>query len=154
MENPLENINNIINSYNKTIKTYEENLLIIKKAEDETQDLLHEIELSKSKDLYNGYLIYKYLKECREKRRQAKEENELLEEFYQFSKTQTDTTNKLQKIRGHIQTIRTAQQNRVYRPKERTDLKIGIKNDNKKPFEVILKDYKNQQNGKRQNKYA
>ena len=85
---------NIINNYASTIVTiyqsvindYELNLDIIKQTEEELNDLNHEIELSASKDMYKGYLLYKEIRDLRLKRRKAKEENELLKDMYDFLK--------------------------------------------------------------------
>lgn len=62
---------NIINNYASTIVTiyqsvindYELNLDIIKQTEEELNDLNHEIELSASKDMYKGYLLYKEIRD-------------------------------------------------------------------------------------------
>ena len=73
--------NNIVNQYSSTIvtifqdvqKNYEYNLSVIKQTEDELNDLNHEIELSGPKDMYRGYLLYKNIRELRQKRREAKD---------------------------------------------------------------------------------
>lgn len=43
-------------------------------VDDKIMDLLHIIELENSKDMYHGWLIYKEIKENREKRRRIKDE--------------------------------------------------------------------------------
>ena len=115
---------NIVNNYSSTmvtifqdvIRTYERNIDIIKECEDTLNDINHEIEFSDSKDLYRGYLMYKDIKELRQKRRQAKQENELLKE--------------------------EAQQRRTYVPRKRTDLTIADRTCETKPsFEQMLADF-------------
>ena len=64
---------NIVNNYSSTIitifqeviKNYERDLEIIKETEEELNDLNHEIELSSPKDMYQGYLLYKAIRETR-----------------------------------------------------------------------------------------
>ena len=88
--------NNIVNNYASTIitifkdvvKNYENNLEIIKRAENELSDLQHEIELSNPKDMYKGYLMYKEIRDIRIRRRTAKEENELLKDMYDYFTSQ------------------------------------------------------------------
>lgn len=82
--------NNIVNNYSNTfiqifndvIKQYESGLDTIKQTEEELNDIYHEIELGKNQDMYHGYLLYKQVKDLRIKRRQAKEEVELLKDMY------------------------------------------------------------------------
>lgn len=49
-------------------------LSALKRTDDEFLDILHIIEIGKPKDLYGGWLIYKKIKENREKRRYIKDE--------------------------------------------------------------------------------
>lgn len=123
---------NIINNYASTIVTiyqsvindYELNLDIIKQTEEELNDLNHEIELSASKDMYKGYLLYKEIRDLRLKRRKAKEENEFLKDMYDFFKGQQgqEFKRKVQKIQGDSAKIREAQEHRTYAPRQRSDL--------------------------------
>jgi DNA-binding helix-hairpin-helix protein with protein kinase domain len=143
---------NIVNNYSSTIVTifkdvaekYEENVDIIKQIEGELQDLFHEIELSNAKDMYKGYLLYKEIRELRIKRRQAKDENELLEEMYDFLKEQSSQKfkNKLQQIQGNSAKIAKAQENRTYTPRQRNDLTITDQHcESNKPFEELLSEF-------------
>ena len=87
---------NIVNNYSSTIvtifqdviRTYENNIETIKQAEGELTDLEHEIELSNPKNARDGYKIYKELREIRIKRRTAKDENQLLQDMYDYFKSQ------------------------------------------------------------------
>ena len=69
-----------------TIQDIENNLEIIKQAEDELNDLYHECELADPKDMYKGYLVYKAIREVRIRRRNAKQENEILKDMYDLFK--------------------------------------------------------------------
>lgn len=155
--------NNIVNQYSSTIisiyqsviNTYENNLNIIKQAEEELNDLNHECELSSPKDMYKGYMMYKQIRDVRQRRRIAKNENEILKDMYDFFKTQQGQNFKLtmQKVQGNAAKIADAQTHRSYKPRQRNDLTITDQTCNAyKPFEELLKDFKQtkvvQQNGK------
>ena len=144
--------NNIVNNYCSTVVTifkdvknnYENNLEIIKQAEDELNDLYHEAELAEPKDMYKGYLIYKSIRDIRIRRRQAKEENEVLKDMYDYLNSQAGQTfkNKMQSIQGNAAKIRTTQESRTYQPRQRDDLTITDKHSTAhKPFEQMLKDF-------------
>ena len=104
--------NNIVNNYASTIitifadvvKNYERNLEIIKQAEEELNDLSHEIELSSPKDMYKGYLLYKTIRELRIERRRCKEENELLKDMYEYFTSQQGQSfkTKIQQIQEEL----------------------------------------------------
>ena len=143
---------NIVNNYSSTIitifqdvsKTYENNLQIIKQTEEELNDINHEIELSADKDLYKGYLMYKEIRELRRRRRTAKDENAMLEEMYEFLKSQQGQQfkSRIQKIQGGSARVQNVQENRTYTPRQRSDLSITNKTcDTNKPFEELLKDF-------------
>jgi hypothetical protein len=144
---------NIVNNYGSTIVTifkdviekYEENEEIIKRIEGELNDLNHELELSPSKDMYRGYLIYKEMRELRIERRRCKNENELLHEMYDFLREQSSQKfkNKIQQIQGNSAKIAKAQESRTYTPRQRTDLTITDKHcEGNRPFEELMQDFK------------
>lgn len=144
--------NNIVNNFASTIVTifkdvvenYERNLEIIKQAEEELNDLSHEIELSNPKDMYKGYLVYKEIREIRIRRRTAKEENELLKDMYDYFMSQNGQTfkSKIQSIQGNSVKIRKTQEQRTYQPRQRSDLTIGDKHVvANKPFEEMLAEF-------------
>lgn len=145
----------IISIYQSVINTYEDNLNIIHQAEEELNDLYHECELSSPKDMYKGYMVYKQIRDVRQRRRQAKNENEILKDMYDFFKTQQGQSFKstMQKVQGSAAKIEETQNRRVYRPRQRNDLTITdqtcVAN---KPFEELLKDFNKtkitRQNGK------
>lgn len=155
--------NNIVNQYSSTIisiyqsviNTYENNLDIIRQAEEELNDLNHECELSSPKDMYHGYLIYKQIRDIRQKRRIAKNENEVLKEMYDFFKTQQGQSfrSTMCKVQGNAAKIADSQTRRTYRPRQRNDLTITDQPcAANKPFEELLKEFKQTkvttQNGK------
>lgn len=144
--------NNIVNNYASMIitifadvvKNYEHNLEIIRQAEEELNDLSHEIELSSPKDMYKGYLLYKEIRDVRVRRRTAKEENELLKDMYDYFVSQSGQTfkGKIQTIQGNSVKVRKAQEQRTYRPRQRDDLTITDKHVvANKPFEEMLEEF-------------
>ena len=143
---------NIVNNYCSTMvtifqdvkKNYEYNLEIIKQTEDELNDLYHECELSDPKDMYNGWKVYRAIREARIRRRTAKEENEILKEMYEYFNGQAGQSfkTKMQSIQGSAAKIRSTQESRTYQPRQRDDLTITDKHSNaNKPFEEMLKDF-------------
>lgn len=154
---------NIVNNYCSTMvtifqdvkKNYENNLEIIKQTEDELNDLYHEAELSEPKDMYKGYLVYKAIRDTRIRRRTAKEENELLQDMYDYlmSPAGQSFKSKIQSVQGASVKLRVTQESRTYQPRQRNDLTITDKHSSaNKPFEEMLKDFNktkvSMQNGK------
>lgn len=144
--------NNIVNNYSTTIvtiyqdvkKNYERNLEIIKQTEDELNDLYHEAELSEPKDMYKGYLVYKAIRDTRIRRRTAKEENELLQDMYDYlmSPAGQSFKSKIQSVQGASVKLRATQEARTYQPRQRNDLTITDKHSTAtKPFEQMLKEF-------------
>lgn len=147
------NNSNIVNNYSTTIiqiwsdvvRKYENNQTTIKQIEDELNDIYHEIELGRAKDMYRGYLLYKSIKDLRMKRRQAKDENELLEEMYSYIKSPAgkQVKDKIQSIHSSSSKTYDAQSRRTYKPRTRSDLTIvGKTCEVHKPFEEMLSEFK------------
>ena len=82
----------------KITNWYDENEIIIKNQDQLTNDMLHEIELSRPKDLYRAYKCYKTLKESRQLRRKAKTENKMLSPLYNYIKLNPTLPNDLRSI--------------------------------------------------------
>jgi D-alanyl-D-alanine dipeptidase len=144
--------NNIVNNYCSTVvtifqdvkKNYENNIEIIDQAEEELNDLYHECELADPKDMYNGWKVYKAIREVRIRRRNAKQENEMLKDMYEYLNSQAGQTfkTKMQSIQSSAAKIQTAQESRTYRPRQRNDLTIADKHSTAtKPFEQMLKEF-------------
>ena len=134
----------IITMYQNVIKNYERNLEVIKQTEDEIMDLMHEIELSESKNAYQGYCLYKEIRELRIKRRTAKEEVELLKDMYEYLTGQQGQAfkSKIQSIQGNSVKICAAQEARTYQPRQRNDLTITNKTSTAhKPFQEMLNEF-------------
>lgn len=145
--------NNIVNNYSTTIvtifqsviETYERDLEIIKETQDELVDLEHEIELSAPKNMYQGYLLYKAIRDARIRRRTAKQEAELLKDMYEFFTSQNGQSfkNKIQNIQGNSKKLQTIQEARTYTPRQRNDLTIENKHsEESQNFEEMLAEFK------------
>lgn len=143
---------NIVNNYSSTIvsifqdviKNYEHNEDSIKRIEEELNDLNHEAELAAPKNMYQGYLLYKQVRELRIERRRAKEENELLKDMYEFFKSQVgqEFKNKVQHIQGSAAKLREVQERRTYTPRQRDDLTCtDITSTAHKPFQQMLDEF-------------
>lgn len=145
--------NNIVNNYcstfiqisNDVVKRYESNEDIIKQTEEELNDVYHEIELGKDQDLHGGWKLYRQVKDLRTKRRQAKDENQLLKDMYEYIKSQHGQTfkSKIQSIQGGSAKVYEAQSRRTYTPRQRNDLTITDKTCSvNRPFEDLMRDFK------------
>lgn len=144
---------NIVNVYSTTIvsifqdvvKNYESAKDTIVKMEQELNDIYHEAEFSDPKSACDGYNIYKEIRELRLKRREAKEQVELLQDMYDLVKSQQGANFKIavQRVQGNSVKIKDAQDNRTYTPRQRSDLTITDKTCTaNKPFEQMLKEFK------------
>lgn len=145
----------IVSVYNSVIKAYERDVERIDEIHGELQDIEHEIELSPNKNMYEGYLLYKQIKDLRMERRRCKEEVEILKDIYEFFTSQVgkEFKNKIQRIQGDAAKLREVQERRVYTPRQRNDLTCtGKTSTAHKPFEELLKDFNQtkvtMQNGK------
>ena len=146
-------MSNIVNNYCSTLvtifldvkKNYERNTEIIKECEETINDLNHEIELSEPKNAYQGYLLYKEIRELRIRRRTAKNENELMKDMYDYliSQQGQQFKNKIQQIQGASAKVQNAQETRTYTPRQKDNLTITDRTcETNKPFEELLKDFK------------
>lgn len=137
-----ECVSPILSIWDRVIRTYEQNEEIIRQAEAESQDLLHEIELAAPKNGPQGYLLYKALRDARVRRREAKNENELLAPLYQFCKDQVEVRKELQKIQGAGDRTADRLAKRSYHPKERSDLTItNHRPDVNRPLGALLQEH-------------
>lgn len=135
----------VVTIFQNVVKDYERDLDRIQDIEDELQDIYHEIELSPSKDMYAGYLLYRRIRELRIERRRCKEEVELMKETYEFFKSQQGQgfKNKMQQLQGSARKLRDIQEKRTYKPRVRDDLTIeGTTSNEHAAFEEMLQNFK------------
>jgi len=115
-------VTNMLNQINTVVETYENNLLLIDQREKETQDLLHELELSNLTPVLSLRLM-KNLKEARVDRRRRKDENETLEPLYILVKKEYPKLKEtLAKSHKTITLSKKRQEARSYFPRVRNDL--------------------------------
>jgi Mg2+ and Co2+ transporter CorA len=100
----------------------------IHKTDCETGDLLHEIELTNF-NAYEGYRLAKQLQEVRQRRRELKDTQEILQHLKDFYDNNKQLHITLFKLVKEMQKTKASQQNRSYIPRIRTDLKICQKHD-------------------------
>lgn len=135
----------VVTIFQNVVKDYERDLERIKEIEDELQDLYHEIELSPSKNMYLGYLLYRRIRELRIERRRCKDETELMKETYEFFKSQQGQSfkNKMQQLQGSARKLRDVQEKRTYKPRIRDDLTIeGLTSSEHASFEDMMREFK------------
>ena len=101
--------------------------------------------MSAPKNARDGYKLYKELREIRVRRRTAKDENQILQDMYDYLTGQQGQAfkNKMQQIQGTAAKIENAQSCRTYTPRQRSDLSITERTcDTNKPFEQLLREFK------------
>lgn len=81
---PEENIKSFCSFVRQAISQYEQDKETLVDLENQMQDILHFAEMSKDKDTVSGYKIYKELCQIRRKRRQCKNEIDLLAPVYEM----------------------------------------------------------------------
>ena len=134
----------IITIYQNVIQNYERDIDDIRRIEGELNDIMHEIELTNSKDMYHGYLLYKQIRELRIERRRCKEEVELLKDTYDYFNSQQGQAfkNKIQQLQGGAAKLREVQEHRTYTPRQRNDLTCTDQTSTAhRPFEDMLKEF-------------
>ena len=115
--NPVPILSDFGKQCREAVARYDANLECIKLRDADTQDILHEIELSGNKNARDGYKLYYKLKVVREDRRRAKVENEVLEPLVQWLAANKQTMNQLAQIQGKCGTKQRVVANRKYTPK-------------------------------------
>lgn len=147
---------NIIQIFNDVVKRYENNEATIKRTEDALNDVYHEIELGKDQDLHGGWKLYRQVKDLRNERRQAKNENQLLKDMYDYIKSQPGQSfkTKIQSIQGNSAKIYDAQCKRTYTPRQLDSLTITEKTcEVNRPFEDLLAEFKKEKVTMRNGKF-
>jgi hypothetical protein len=115
----------ILKIFGELPELYDFNYDMVGQCDNEIVDLLHEIELAKDKDIQDGYKLYRELREVQRVRRQAKDENELLQPLVDALKQQETFRLKLYKVHDKIKGLAREQGERIYKPRVREDLTIA-----------------------------
>ena len=114
---PVTAIRGFNKSCQDAVSRYNSNIECIHMRDQDTQDILHEIELSGSKNAREGYKLYRKLKLVREDRRRAKNENEVLEPLVQWLQANKQFQNQLAQIQGKCGSKQQVIANRKYSPR-------------------------------------
>jgi hypothetical protein len=167
-------ITNILDSFETIVVKYKYNKNEINNCEKEIKDLLHEIELSKNKNAYDGFKMYEKLREVTRRRRQCLDENKELKELYNYYINNKEIKNKLIMIKNNNQVVLNNMKNRKYKAKVREDLTIATKTSTqitlnntpainttninscispKKKFENMMRNFTKQQHQQRKYRY-
>ncbi|GAB6170573.1 hypothetical protein JCM15765_00510 [Paradesulfitobacterium aromaticivorans] len=96
----------------------------LKRCEEETQDLLHEIELTKF-DASRGYRLCRDLQEVRQRRRQLKDEMDVARVLKEFLDINKQLKINLFKVLTSMERVEEGQGRRMYTPRVRTDLTLN-----------------------------
>lgn len=113
--NPVEHISDFVSFSKLVVTRYEENHRLMEVYDKETQDVLHYIELHANMNAADGNEMYKKLREIRRKRRQCKNEMDLLEPAYTFFKTQaTELATQLAAVQGKCKQLKAGIDGRQY----------------------------------------
>lgn len=102
-------------------KMFEFNSQGINICEKETQDLLHLIELT-SFDACKGYKLSKDIQDVRIRRRELKDQNEVLEPLVELTRRMKTFENEINKCIGEIRRIKKRHEMRSYKMRVREDL--------------------------------
>lgn len=100
---PAETIAAFVTFCANVRQRYQGNLQVQDDTNLERQDLLHCIELSDNMRVADGFKMYRKLREVSRVRRDAKNENDLLQPLYDFL-TQSDFENRLRRVLGDTRT--------------------------------------------------
>lgn len=96
----------------------------LKRCEEETQDLLHEIELTKF-DASRGYRLCRDLQEVRQCRRRLKDEIEVVRVLKEFLDSNKQLKISLFKVLTNMERVEEGQGRRTYKPRVRTDISLA-----------------------------
>lgn len=117
-----EHISTLVKTLADIKRTYEYNSSLIETKDKETQDLLHEIELSKF-DYRRGNKLVRTLKAVRQDRRRAMDENAALKPLYEYFEGKLIYKD-LQRLQQDISKEISKLGSRTYTPRVRDDLTI------------------------------
>lgn len=125
-DNAVNIIADFVNLVENIQAQYNFNYEQVGRADEETQDLLHWVELI-NMDAIKGWKFIKDVKKVRVDRRYYKDQNIILEYVVNYIKTNNSSINNLKYALETIKTRQETLSNRVYQPRVRTDLDFNNK---------------------------
>lgn len=110
---PEETLKNFCSKVREMVSRYDADREELSRLENEMQDLLHYMEMSKNKNANEGFKLYKKLREVRKQRRIRKNEIELLRPVYEMF-TETKILDQMGNLQGQCKSIKQSIDNRGY----------------------------------------
>ncbi|MGE4274094.1 MAG: hypothetical protein AB7E31_14730 [Desulfitobacterium sp.] len=98
----------------------------IRDCENEIQDLLHEVELTKF-NAYQGYELCKKIQEVRHRRRILKDNIDMFRSIKELNDNNKNLKINLYKVIKAMEKVEEYQGQRVYHPRVRTDISLAEK---------------------------
>lgn len=124
MSEAISTTRNFLDSLNIIEKEWGNWINNLNVCEMETQDLLHEIELTKF-DVQRGYRLCKQLQEVRQRRRNLKDTMEVLRTLKDFLDSNKQLKINLFKTLSAMEKTEEHQGRRMYAPRVRMDIKLA-----------------------------
>jgi len=119
----VEAISNFLKAISELDTHWEQICSDISKTDMETEDILHELELSRL-NASEGYYWASQLQDVRKRRRDSKDQQSTLLPFKQWADRQKSLTIDLYKTLNSMKNVVKMKDVRVYHPRVRTDLKL------------------------------
>lgn len=140
--NPISEVTKVINGLSNAIALYGQANEEINYYNNETQDILHAIELT-DMDEETSMKLFNDLKKNRENRRIAKNFVELVEPLHDIARNNVKLINELGKVQAKIQITESVISNRKYRVREKTDLELAFEKAYERKTKVGVINYAN-----------
>lgn len=122
-QDTMDAINQFLSAANQIEEYWSQLYDEVGKTDRETQDLLHELELSRF-NACNGFSLAARMQEIRKRRRRSKNEKEVIEPFKQWADKHKSIVVDLHKVLKAMGKAAETQQTRQYHPRELDDLRL------------------------------
>lgn len=110
---PEDTFREFIRNVKAMVKRYDANITRLSELEDQMQDVMHFMEMSKSKNVPEGYKLYKKLTDIRKERRACKNEMDLLKPVYEMFHG-TKLLDQLAHVQGECGKVKKSIDGRAY----------------------------------------
>ena len=125
VNNAVEKIDEFLKVIDYVQKDLKDVSELIREADLEIQDLLHEIEF-KDHNAYEGFQLYKAIKQVRRRRRELTKQKELLSPVQEFIDLHKQLIVPMFKMSTKMKQITEMQNERVYRARVRDDIGLIV----------------------------
>jgi len=99
------------------------------RCEADQEDILHEIELKPLKSAFNGYRIYRQIRDIRQERRRCKDENGMLFPLMEFLKKRPEFLSEMEIAQKQSDSVKRTLQNRMYKVRGTVLKEMGLCED-------------------------